>query len=61
LRILAAVRHGLVSLEFEVQKYIAMVDPRPHDPAAARLSGSQAKARKKMEHPELAKEREFYR
>ncbi|KAF2626240.1 hypothetical protein BU25DRAFT_449556 [Macroventuria anomochaeta] len=39
-----------------------MVDPRPHDPASARLSGSQAKSRKKtMEHPELAKEREFYR
>ncbi|KAJ4983932.1 Sensor protein GacS [Stagonosporopsis vannaccii] len=40
-----------------------MVDPnRPHDPASARLSGSFAKPRKKtMEHPELAKEREFYR
>jgi hypothetical protein len=39
-----------------------MVDPRLHDPASARLSGSQVKSRKKtMEHPELAKEREFYR
>ncbi|KAF2994199.1 hypothetical protein E8E13_002948 [Curvularia kusanoi] len=38
-----------------------MVDPRPHD-ASARLSGSYTKTRKKtMEHPELAKEREFYR
>ncbi|KAJ4316732.1 hypothetical protein N0V94_005289 [Neodidymelliopsis sp. IMI 364377] len=35
-----------------------MVDPNP---ASARLSGSQAKSRRKMEHPELAKEREFYR
>jgi hypothetical protein len=36
-----------------------MMDPRPQD---ARLSGSNAKSRKKtMEHPDLAKEREFYR
>ncbi|KAH6633080.1 sensor histidine kinase-like protein/response regulator [Boeremia exigua] len=39
-----------------------MADPRSHDPANARLPGIQAKSRKKtMEHPELAKEREFYR
>ncbi|KAJ4354761.1 hypothetical protein N0V95_003534 [Ascochyta clinopodiicola] len=37
-----------------------MGDPRSHD--SARLSGPQPKSRKKtMEHPELAKEREFYR
>lgn len=36
-----------------------MMDPRPQE---LRLSGSQAKSRKKtMDHPELAKEREFYR
>ena len=38
-----------------------MADPRPYD-ANARHSGSFTKPRKKtMEHPELAKEREFYR
>lgn len=56
-------RHRLAFPEFEVQqKYFAMVDPRPLDPASARLSGPQVKSRKKtMEHPDLAKEREFYR